>query len=232
MAEQEELTPSLITFSRKIRAETSPKGKQPKHEEKIHRITIVECPTCGKMVEKDDDHYCPPMRETDPSILVDTPWWEIKEDTASTANESWWDAYVQMLNEEPPRAPSPSLSEYIRRHEQAWKQGYEDESNIWGYNSYYTEPLKEDPTYNNYAWESMEDNWDEESSQHYKESRQPDESNHPEMRRRITRVINWRRFRAERLDRRLSTDRSHPKPWNITHESQKKTVKFQEGAWN
>ncbi len=27
MAEQEELTPSLITFSRKIRAETSPKGK-------------------------------------------------------------------------------------------------------------------------------------------------------------------------------------------------------------
>jgi len=40
------------------------------------------------MVEKDDDHYCSPMRETDPSILVDTPWWEIKEDGASTANES------------------------------------------------------------------------------------------------------------------------------------------------
>src|SRR6266496_6364889 len=131
---------------------------------KIHRITIVECPTCGKMVEKDDDHYCPPMRETDPSILVDTPWWEIKEDTASIANESWWDAYVQMPDLTPPRAPSSSLSEYIRRHEQAWRQGYEDESNIWGYNSYYTEPLKDDPTYNNYAWESMEDNWDEESS--------------------------------------------------------------------
>ena len=73
------------------------------------------------MVEKDDDHYCPLMRETDPSILVDTPWWEIKEDTASTANESWWDAYVQMPDPEPPRAPSPSLSEYIRRHEQAWR---------------------------------------------------------------------------------------------------------------
>ncbi len=73
IAEQEELTPSLITFRRKIRAETLPKGKQPKYEEKIHRITIIECPTCGKMVKKDDDHYCPPMREMDPSILVDTP---------------------------------------------------------------------------------------------------------------------------------------------------------------
>ncbi len=51
MAEQEELTPSLITFRRKIRAEISPKGKQPKYEEEIHRITIIECPTCGKMVE-------------------------------------------------------------------------------------------------------------------------------------------------------------------------------------
>src|SRR6266498_3411798 len=126
----------------------------------------------------------------------------------------------------PLRAPSPTLSEYIKRHEQAWRQGYEDESNIWRYNSYYTELLKEDPTYNNYAWESMEDNWDEESRQHYKESRQPGRSNHPEMRRRTTRVTNWRRFRAERLDRRQSADRSHLKPWNITHESQKKTVKF------
>ena len=97
---------------------------------------------------------------------------------------------------------------------------------ISGYNSYYTKPLKEDPTYNNYAWESMEDNWDEESSQYHKESRQPGGSNHPEMRRRTTRVTNWRRFRAERLDRRQSTDRGYPKPWNITHESRKKTVKF------
>jgi len=73
MAEQEELIPSLITFSRKIRAETSPKGKQPKYEEEIHRITIVECPICEKMVEKDDDHYCSLMRKMDLSILVDTP---------------------------------------------------------------------------------------------------------------------------------------------------------------
>ncbi len=69
-----------------------------------------------------------------------------------------------MPNQEPSRAPSPSLSEYIKRYEQAWRQGYEDESNIWGYNSYYTELLKEDLIYNNYMWESMKDNWDEESS--------------------------------------------------------------------
>src|SRR6266542_1427156 len=70
---KKELTPSLIIFRRKVRAEISPKEKQPKYEEKIHRITIIECPTCGKMVEENDDHYCPPMRETDLSILVDTP---------------------------------------------------------------------------------------------------------------------------------------------------------------
>jgi len=88
MVEQEELILLLITFRRKIRAEISLKGKQPKYEEEIYRITIIECPTCRKMVEENDDHYCPPMRETDPSILVDTPWWEIKENEAPTENES------------------------------------------------------------------------------------------------------------------------------------------------
>src|SRR6266540_16252 len=104
MAEQEELTLSLTTFKRKIRAKTSLKGKQPKYEEEIHRISIVEYLTCRKMVKENDDHYYPPMRETDPSILVDTSWWKIKEDTTPTKNESWWDEYIQMLNQESPRA--------------------------------------------------------------------------------------------------------------------------------
>jgi len=110
----------LITFNRKIRAEASPKGKQPKYEEKIHRIMIIEYPICGKMVEEDDDHYCPPIRETDLSILVDTPWWKIKEDETSIANESWWDEYIQMPNPKLPRASSPGIDEYIRRNMQAW----------------------------------------------------------------------------------------------------------------
>ncbi len=59
------------------------------------------------------------MKEIDPSILVDTPWWKIKEDDASTKNESWWDAYVQMSDPELSRALSPDISEYIRRNEQA-----------------------------------------------------------------------------------------------------------------
>ncbi len=133
-----------------------------------------------------------------------------------------------MPDPEPPRASSSDMSEYIRRNEQAWWQGYEGEAeeNTWRYNSYYTELLKEDQTYNNYVWKRMKDDWDEESSQYYKESRQPGGINHPEMRRRITRVTNWRRFRAERLDRRLSANRNRPAPWNITQESWKKTVKF------
>jgi len=51
-----------------------------------------------------------------------------------------------MPNSEPLRTLSPDLSEYIRRNKQAWEQGYEGEAegNIWGYNSYYTELLKED----------------------------------------------------------------------------------------
>ncbi len=98
------------------------------------------------MVEQDDDHYCLPMRETDPSILVDTPWWEIRESEAPTENKSWWDEYVQMPNSKPLRVSSPNLSEYIRRNKQAWRQGYEGEAegNTWGYNLYYIELLKED----------------------------------------------------------------------------------------
>ncbi len=50
LANQIELTPSLITFKRDIRRIICKKGKQPKHP--IHRITIVEYPICGKIVEE------------------------------------------------------------------------------------------------------------------------------------------------------------------------------------
>ena len=81
IAEQEELTPSLITFRRKIRAETLPKGKQLKYEEEIYRITIIKCPTCEKMVEQDDDYYCPPIRETvEETGLTTAPKYLCKDD--------------------------------------------------------------------------------------------------------------------------------------------------------
>ena len=50
LTNQAELTPSLITFKRDIRRITSKKGKQLEYP--IYKITIIECPTCGKMVEK------------------------------------------------------------------------------------------------------------------------------------------------------------------------------------
>ena len=78
---------------------------------------------------------------------------------------------MQMPNSKPSRALSSNLSEYIRRNEQAWKEGYEAKENIWGYNLYYTEPLKEDQTYNDYAWDLKMDDYDEESKRYYQEHR-------------------------------------------------------------
>ncbi len=72
LANQAELTPSLITFKKDIRRVTNKKGKQPEHP--IHKITIIECPTCEKMVEENQDHYCLPAREMDLTILADKPW--------------------------------------------------------------------------------------------------------------------------------------------------------------
>jgi len=44
------------------------------YKKKIHKIIIEECPTCGKMVEKGDDHYCSSQRkEVDLTILSNKP---------------------------------------------------------------------------------------------------------------------------------------------------------------
>ena len=72
LANQVELTPSLITFRRDIRRITCKKGKQPEHL--IYKITIIECPTCGKMVEESQDHYYSLTKETDLTILTDKLW--------------------------------------------------------------------------------------------------------------------------------------------------------------
>jgi len=37
---------------------------------------MIECPTCEKIVEEDQDHYCPPAREMDPTILTNKSWWD------------------------------------------------------------------------------------------------------------------------------------------------------------
>ncbi len=75
LANQAELIPSLITFKEDIRRVTCKKGKQPEHP--IHKITIIKCSTCRKIVEENQDHYCLLTRKTDLTTLVDKPQWDI-----------------------------------------------------------------------------------------------------------------------------------------------------------
>ncbi len=74
LANQAKLTSSLITFKRDIRRVTCKKGKQPEHL--IHKITIIECPTCEKIVKENQNHYCLSIRETNLTILMDKSWWD------------------------------------------------------------------------------------------------------------------------------------------------------------
>src|SRR6266545_5339106 len=85
LANQAELISSLIIFKRDIRRVTCKKGKQSEHP--IYKITIIECPTCGKMVEENQDHYCPSARETDSAILTDKSWWDITHSGPQTPSE-------------------------------------------------------------------------------------------------------------------------------------------------
>ena len=91
LANQVKLIPSLIIFKKDIRRVTCKKGKQWEHL--IHKITIIECPTCGKMVEENKDHYCPPAREIDPTILTNKPWWDTTHSGSqilSKLTEEWY----------------------------------------------------------------------------------------------------------------------------------------------
>src|SRR6266542_1993842 len=106
LANQAELTPSLITFKRNIRRVTSKKGKQTEHP--IHRIIIIECLTCGKMVEENKDHYYPPAKETDLTIFTDKPWWDTTHSgpqTPSEITEEWYPEF-QDGYEIPQEAPT------------------------------------------------------------------------------------------------------------------------------
>ncbi len=71
LADQKELTPSLITFKRKIRNAALSKSKMLQHEEKIYKIVIEECSIYGKMIKKEDDHYCSlQKKKVDSTILI------------------------------------------------------------------------------------------------------------------------------------------------------------------
>jgi len=45
------------------------------------------------MVEENKDHYCPPAREMDLTILTDKSWWDIihlESQTLSELTEEWY----------------------------------------------------------------------------------------------------------------------------------------------
>ncbi len=78
-------------FKRDIRRVIYKKGKQPEHP--IHKITIIECLICGKIVKENQDHYCPSTRETDPTILTDKSWWNtthLGSQIPSDLTEEWY----------------------------------------------------------------------------------------------------------------------------------------------
>ncbi len=39
------------------------------------------------MVEKNKDYYCPPVRETDLTILTNKPWWDIIHSGSQTLSD-------------------------------------------------------------------------------------------------------------------------------------------------
>ncbi len=73
LTNQAELTLSLIIFKRDIRRVICKKRKQ--LEYLIHKIIIIKCPTCEKMVKENKNYYYPPVKEIDPTILTNKPWW-------------------------------------------------------------------------------------------------------------------------------------------------------------
>jgi len=86
-----------------------------------------------------------------------------------------------------PMKEEPNIEKYINQIKQKWEQGYEGstEGNTWRYNIYYTKPLESDKKY-----ELIWQNWDEESSEYYKEVKQSFRMTHPDMRMRWSKVTS------------------------------------------
>src|SRR6266498_3461747 len=139
------------------------------------------------MVEEDQDHYCPPARETDLTILTDKPWWDTTHSgsqTLSEITEEWYpefqDGYETSHQQEAPTS-------------QAYQQGSQS-------------PIESEDEES--KWDSKMDDYDEESKEYYQEHRV--NYGDPQMKQRFRRVTRWREHRAERLDRRMGTENTAP----------------------
>ena len=146
LANQAELIPSFITYKRDIKRVTCKKGKQSEHP--IHKITIIECPTCGKIVEENKDYYCPPTRETDLTILTNKPWWDTTYSGPQTLSELTGEWYPEFQD------GYESLTEQEVSTSQAYQQG----SQL---------PVESENNKEESKWDSKMDDYDEESREYF-----------------------------------------------------------------
>ena len=66
------------------------------------------------MVEENEDHYCPPARETDPTILTDKIWWDTTHSGPQTPSERTEEWYPECQNgyETSPQQEAPTSQSY------------------------------------------------------------------------------------------------------------------------
>src|SRR6266542_5600506 len=150
LANQVELIPSLITFKRDIRRVTCKKSKQLEHL--IHKITIIECPTCGKMMEENQDYYCPSAREIDLTILTNKLWWDTTHSGPQTSSELTEEWYLEFQDgyETPPQQEVPTS--------QVYQQGSQS-------------PVESEDDNEESKWDSKMEDYDEEFKEYYQKYR-------------------------------------------------------------
>ena len=66
------------------------------------------------MVEENQDHYCLPARETDPTILTNKPWWDTIHSGSQTLSEIIEEWYPEFQDgyETPPQQEAPTSQSY------------------------------------------------------------------------------------------------------------------------
>src|SRR6266498_1679767 len=98
LANQAELTPSLITFKRNIRRVICKKGKQLKHP--IHKIAIIECPICEKMVKENQDESETLSHQEAPVLQAYQQGSQSPVKSKNKNKESKWDSKMDDYDEE------------------------------------------------------------------------------------------------------------------------------------
>jgi len=62
------------------------------------------------MIEENKDHYCPPAREIDLTILTNKPWWDTIHSGPQTPSELTEEWYLEFQDryETPPQQEAPT----------------------------------------------------------------------------------------------------------------------------